>query len=162
MSNFKEQLKVVQKEVRQVESQQKRNQKKYEQCDDISFVADVRSQHYALSFGGTAPLTKNGKAWSFAAKSKDLDVMIEDGHKYDRIFITRQPALSQATLEKIVSVLDPSGLLCFIGEDEAQRAAFAESIGDLYPQADIWLAESNMGPVVMTNAYQQLWSGRLN
>lgn len=153
--NFKEQLKGIQKEVRRIEVEQRKDMRKYDFCDDVSLVTDLRLRQDLLLIGGGTvfpSIKKSVRTVTTVTKGKELDALADDHTLFDRIFFSRQQVLSETTLLKAVGLLAGGGLLCFFSEEEGLRAAFIEAIAAIWPQADVWISETNIGPVVMTNA----------
>jgi hypothetical protein len=129
--------------------------KHYDIYDDISLVTGLKSKDRVLLVGGniTFPSVHNFVENVYHVK-KDGDVkrLLREGMEFDRVFLARENVLDEQLVDNAVKLSGENGLVCFFSDCDALREGFIDVIEQNYPGADVWSLESNVGPVVMTNA----------
>lgn len=136
--------------------------REYSCFDDFTWVTGLKKNDDVLFVGGnmTLPfLKKYVRSVNYVKKAGELNKLVASGRQFDRIFIARENVLSAELVIKAAQLSrkpegsrDSEGLVCFFSEDETLRNAFGEIVENSYPLADVWSLQSNLGPVVVTNA----------
>jgi hypothetical protein len=123
--------------------------------DDFTEVTDLRRGHDVLYIGGNAyfpAVRKCVRSVTTATKRSEVERLMTDGRVFDRVFIARENLLGEEAVTAAVTLTHRDGLVCFFSEGEGLRDAFVEIVEQNWPTANVWLCDSNVGPIVMTDA----------
>lgn len=136
--------------------------REYSCYDDVSLVTNLKKADDLLYIGGNASfpfIRKYVRSVNYVKKSGELTKLASSGRQFDRIFIARENVLSEELIIRAAQMsrksrgkTDTEGLVCFFSEDEGLRAAFVEIVEKNYPTATVWALQSNVGPVLLTDA----------
>ncbi len=130
-------------------------QREYSCYDDLVLVAGLKKKDTVLFIGTNLTLPWLKKFVStviYVKKTEELNKLIAERRSYDRVFMARENVLTDTLVTKAAQLTRTGGLICFFSDDEGLRKGFAEVVTNEYPGADVWSANSNVGPLVMTDA----------
>lgn len=157
MSNFKQQLQEIRKEVVAAE----RSKPSYVAFDPADDVLDIRRNQKILFVGPDGPFVGVNRLCNHVSqvgKTKDLETIIENDPsiRYDRIFLSKNTILSEASLLRAASLLAPGGLLTLFIDSPDLGNVFETSVTSIWPFAEIWNFNTRSGPAVVTTACGRL------
>ena len=159
MSNFKEQLREIRKEVVAAEKTRPR----YDRFDPPEDVLDIRRNQKILFVGDDGPFQGAQRLCDHVGQvrnSQKLELIVENdpSMRYDLIVLSRNTILSEASLVRAVSLLQSGGLLALFVDTQELGDLFAKSVETSWPFADIWKFDTSIGPVVLTNAFGRVYT----
>jgi hypothetical protein len=116
---------------------------------DVMDVTGLRTYNSVLLVGGKQNLTvfkKITKRVEVATKSSEVDRLIGEGRKYDKVFLMAGgfPSLLPAS----VKLLKGTGLLAFVNDDKLIRETFVELVKKNFVTNTIFESESDIGYIV--------------
>lgn len=130
-------------------------QKDYSCFDNIVSVAGLRSTDRVLYIGGNVnfPFLKDFvSSINYVKKPDELNRLVMTNACFDKILIARENILAEDLIIKAAQMLSQTGLICFFSDDKGMREAFVEIVEKNYHTSDVWMLNSNVGPVIVTNA----------
>lgn len=123
--------------------------------DDITLVTGLKTTDDVLFVGANMriPHVKDHcRSVNFVKRSSDLNRLVFGDRRFDKIFIGRENVLAEELVTRAAQIVATGGLVCFFSDDEVLRGGFVEVVEARYPTADVWALNSNIGPLVVTNA----------
>lgn len=130
-----------------------RNSSKF---DDFLEVLDIRTNHDVVYLGGNswfAQVRERARTVTTIRNRNELRKVLASGASFGRVLMTRENVLDEDALDAAAQLTGDHGLVCFFSEDAGLRDGFEAMVELLYPTAQVWRFETNVGPCVVTDAH---------
>lgn len=118
-------------------------------ASDVALVAGLKPTDKVLLLGGKQGFTalkKGVKSVTVVTKKADVDSLVGEGSKYDKVFLLAGgfPSLLPAS----VKLLNTHGTLLFVNEDALIRDTFKSTIARNFSDTTTFESDSSIGALV--------------